>query len=153
MVLSAVGVDHANASAASGRKRMGSGVTSDRGARRGVGDGGRVRLPVLVGVVALAAVAVIGFPFGYASWTWSRLHSTAGRFEPDGFTEVARVRQGQGFCLVSCSGGGEAIITIVLDASEVTADQACGAGDIRCEGSTSLSDTDLRPGATSPLGR
>ena len=40
-------------------------------------------------------------------------------------SELARVRQGDGFCFVSCTGGGEAVVTIVLDASELTVEAAC----------------------------
>jgi|ERR671919_81507 hypothetical protein len=80
-------------------------------------------------VLAGLAVAV-GSVAGWVAWearrTWSRLDSAAaGLTIPDGMSELLRVRQGQGFCWVSCTGGGEAVLTVVLDASELTIETAC----------------------------
>ena len=71
----------------------------------------------------MALAVIVGWE---ARRTWSRLDSVAASFEaPAGMSELARVRQGDGFCFVSCTGGGEAVVTIVLDASELTVDAAC----------------------------
>jgi hypothetical protein len=79
---------------------------------------------VAAGVVVALAI-IVGWPAWSARRTWSRLDSVAARFEaPDGFSELTRVRQGDGFCFVTCEGG-EALITVVLDASEVTVEAAC----------------------------
>ena len=64
---------------------------------------------VVVGVVVALAV-IVGWE---ARRTWSRLDSVAASFEaPAGMSELARVRQGDGFCFVSCTGGGEAVVTM-----------------------------------------
>jgi hypothetical protein len=44
---------------------------------------------------------------------------------PQGLRKIATVRQGTAFCFVTCTNGGEAIVTIVLDGGELTVDAAC----------------------------
>ena len=46
---------------------------------------------------------------------------------PRGFTEVARPRQGSGFCWVTCTNGGEAVVTIVLETDYTDPTEACRA--------------------------
>lgn len=79
-------------------------------------------------MTALVVGATVGWPFGVAWWEWRRIDRAADEFQvPPGFTEVARPRQGQAFCVVSCTGGGEAIVTIVLrvDADGMGPEEAC----------------------------
>jgi hypothetical protein len=57
--------------------------------------------------------------------TWDRIDSASQRFQqPDGIEQVARVRQGTAFCWVSCTEGGEAIVTLVFS-SKLGVDETC----------------------------
>ncbi len=44
---------------------------------------------------------------------------------PDGFRRVAAVRQGTAFCFGTCTNGGEAVVTVVLDGGDLPVDTAC----------------------------
>jgi len=79
-------------------------------------------------------VGALGFSaavfFGWGAWvshrTWSHLDSAARELHlPSGFTEIGRVRSGDGVCFVSCSHGGEAVLTVVMDPGARPADEAC----------------------------
>jgi hypothetical protein len=83
------------------------------------------RYSILVFIVV--ALSIVGAWFAVdARRTWSRLDRAADRFQvPDGFRQMGMVRQGTAFCFVTCSNGGEALVTIVLDAGEMPVDSAC----------------------------
>jgi hypothetical protein len=71
---------------------------------------------------------VVAWPFWSARQEWNRIDNAAADFQvPPGFTEVARPRQGQGFCFVTCTNGGEAIVTIVLESDYEDPEEACRA--------------------------
>jgi hypothetical protein len=89
----------------------------------------RWRGPALV-VGALLALLAAGA--GWVVWTvdrvWDRLDSAAGDFEvPPGFTQVARLRQGSAFCWVTCTDGGEAVVTLVFETDARDPEEACRA--------------------------
>lgn len=93
-----------------------------RGARRVAVGCGVVGLVVVAACVVVAAVTAIG-----VQRTWVNLDRSAARFRtPEGLHEVARLRQGTAWCIISCTNGGEAVVTIVFDASAGTAADACG---------------------------
>jgi hypothetical protein len=100
-------------------------------------------------VVALGLVAAW---FGFdARRTWSRLDRAAHRFKvPDGFRPVATVRQGTAFCFVTCTNGGEALVTIVLDGGEMPIDAACDR--IRRAVSTVAPDVEAPSSDATPTG-
>jgi hypothetical protein len=84
--------------------------------------------------VALAAVmvALVGVIAGWWIWsvrqTWDTLDTAAEDFDvPPGFTEVARPRQGTAFCWVTCTHGGEAIVTMVFETEYTDPADACPA--------------------------
>ena len=80
----------------------------------------------LTGAVVIAAV--VGWAFWFARRQWDRLDNAADDFRvPQGFREVARPRQGSGFCWVTCTNGGEAIVTIVLESDSKDPIEACRA--------------------------
>ena len=94
-----------------------------------VRGGGGSHLPVIV-VVSLTVVTALAV--GWAIWStqqrWDRLDDAADDFRvPPGFTEVARPRQGSGFCWVTCTNGGEAVVTIVLETDHTDPMEACRA--------------------------
>jgi hypothetical protein len=84
---------------------------------------------VALGLTGAAVIAaVVGGPFWSARREWDRLDNAAQDFRvPRGFTEVARLRQGSGFCWVTCTNGGEAIVTIVLETDDTDPIEACRA--------------------------
>src|SRR5437588_3421346 len=76
---------------------------------------GRVALALLGGFV-LVGVAAVGWIAWTAHETWSRLEAAQDRLHvPARFRRIATVRTGHGFCFVSCTGGGEATVTVLLD--------------------------------------
>jgi hypothetical protein len=89
----------------------------------------RQLIRVVLGATGAGAIAaVVAWPFLSARQQWDRLDSAADDFRvPRGFTEVARPRQGTGFCWVTCTNGGEAVVTIVLEAAYTDPTQACRA--------------------------
>jgi hypothetical protein len=77
-------------------------------------------------VILVIVAAVVGWLAFDVHRSWARLDKASRAFEvPAGLTEVARIRQGTALCFVSCTGGGEAIITIVMTARELPAETAC----------------------------
>jgi len=80
-----------------------------------------------MGAIALGVVVTfIGWMTFTVHQTWSQLDAAAGAFQvPAGFNEVARVRQGTALCFVTCTQGGEAIVTIVLSAGDLKVETAC----------------------------
>jgi hypothetical protein len=80
------------------------------------------------GVVLMVGALVVAFPL-LSSWSeWRRIDNAADDFQvPPGFTEVARPRQGTAFCFVTCTNGGEAIVTIVLASDYEDPEEACRA--------------------------
>lgn len=88
-----------------------------------------VRTSVALTAVMVALVAVIA---GWWIWsvrqTWDTLDTAAEDFDvPPGFTEVARPRQGTAFCWVTCTHGGEAIVTMVFETEYTDPADACPA--------------------------
>ncbi len=86
--------------------------------------------PAVIVVVSLTVVTALAV--GWAIWStqqqWDQLDDAADDFRvPPGFTEVARPRQGSGFCWVTCTNGGEAVITIVLATDHTDPMEACRA--------------------------
>ena len=82
----------------------------------------------LVGLVVVAACVVVAVVTATGvQRTWANLdRSAAGLRTPEGLHEVARLRQGTAWCIISCTNGGEAAVTIVFDANAGTAADACG---------------------------
>jgi hypothetical protein len=81
---------------------------------------------VVAGGVGVVAGLVFGWSVVSGRWTWSRLEGEAEELEvPSGFTEIDRVRTGEGFCFVSCTGGGEAVLTVVMDPGELSVEESC----------------------------
>jgi hypothetical protein len=85
-----------------------------------------------IGVALLVPLVLLAAGAAWFTWSvqrvWDQLDSAAGRFEaPPGFEQVARVRQGTGFCWVSCTGGGEAAVTLVLSTDAPDPQTACRA--------------------------
>ena len=83
-------------------------------------------------LILLCAVLIVVAGAGWVAWMthrqWDRLDTAADNFEaPAGFTEVALVRQGTAFCFVSCTNGGEAIVTSVFKTNAKTPEEACRA--------------------------
>lgn len=69
-------------------------------------------------VILVIVAAVVGWLAFDVHRSWARLDKASRTFEvPAGLTEVARIRQGTALCFVSCTGGGEAIVTIVMTAT------------------------------------
>jgi len=88
-----------------------------------------VRTLVALTAVTFGLVAVIA---GWGIWsvrqTWDTLDTAAEDFDvPPGFTEVARPRQGTAFCWVTCTHGGEAIVTMVFETEYTDPAEACPA--------------------------
>jgi hypothetical protein len=88
-----------------------------------------VRAMVAVTAVMFALVAVI---VGWWIWSvrqvWDKLDTAAEDFDvPPGFTEVARPRQGTAFCWVTCTHGGEAMVTMVFETEYTDPADACPA--------------------------
>jgi hypothetical protein len=82
---------------------------------------------VVLGVTGAAVIAtVVSWPFWSARRQWDRLDNAAQDFRvPRRFTEVTPPRQGSGFCWVTCTNGGEAIVTIVLETDYTDPIEAC----------------------------
>jgi hypothetical protein len=83
------------------------------------------RYPIVAFIVVALGLVTAWFALD-ARRTWSRLDRAAGRFEvPDGFRLVATVRRGTAFCFVTCTNGGEALVTVVLDGGQMPVETAC----------------------------
>jgi hypothetical protein len=87
----------------------------------------RFVLVAVSGLIVLGGV-LVGWPAWTARQEWRRLDNAADDFGvPAGFTEVARLRQGSGFCIVTCTNGGEAVVTIVFETDYSDPTEACRA--------------------------
>jgi hypothetical protein len=94
---------------------------------------GRRRL-IVRGLLAGTALMVTVGAIAACWWAWSvrrvwdRLDAAAEDFDvPAGFTEVARLRQGTAFCVVTCTHGGEALVTMVFETDFTDPADACPA--------------------------
>jgi hypothetical protein len=92
--------------------------------------GDRHRWYWTTGLVAVALTVVVAAGAVWMASTvhreWDRLDSAAEEFKaPRGFTQVDRVRQGTALCWVSCTNGGEAAVTLVLETDATDPEQAC----------------------------
>lgn len=113
-----------------------------------------------LGVVALgvAVAAGVAWMASTVHRKWDRLDSGAGAFKaPRGLTEVDQVRQGTAFCLVSCTNGGEAAVTLVFKTDATDPKQACRAlrpalVDLVGDDVRQLDDTDETCGWAGALG-
>lgn len=84
---------------------------------------------LMVPAVLLASgvpLAIIGWMAWEVRSTWHRLDDAADEFQvPAGFEKVDTVRQGTAACFVTCTNGGEAIVTIVLSSEIEDPGDAC----------------------------
>jgi hypothetical protein len=86
----------------------------------------RARPMLILGVVAVAIAALVGWLYWSGHQVWSSLDNAADDFGvPEGFSELQRVRSGEAVCFVTCTGGGEAVVTVILDPGSLTEDEAC----------------------------
>jgi ABC-type Fe3+ transport system permease subunit len=83
----------------------------------------RVRKGLLAAALGLSIIVILIVVYvlyerNTVRTNWRRIDSAARRFErPDGLEQVARVRQGTAFCWVTCTRGGEAVVTLVFSSS------------------------------------
>jgi hypothetical protein len=74
----------------------------------------------------LAVAALVAWPFWQASQVWSDLRMTADAIPvSEELGLIEQVESGVGFCWVSCTGGGEATIAMLMDASSLDTTDAC----------------------------
>lgn len=85
----------------------------------------RFALMLVVGVLASVLATVVAISLvSRVRRTWDRLDRAAREVHAlPGFSEIARVRQGTALCIITCTSGGEAAITVVMESN--TVDGAC----------------------------
>jgi len=97
-------------------------------------------------VVALVIAVIVGWIMWTNHQVWGDLDDAADDFSvPTGFTELQRVRSGDAFCFVSCTNGGEAVLTLVFDPGTLTTDEACDALEEAVRESVDAAGSDLYP--------
>jgi hypothetical protein len=102
-------------------------------------------------VVALCLVCVVPLSIvGVLVWnvhsTWHKLDEAADDFGiPPGFTEVERVRSGTAACFVTCTNGGEAVVTVILDPGSLSVPAACDAMEKAVRDFIDDAGTELEP--------
>ena len=93
----------------------------------------------------MSLTVVTALAVGWAIWStqqqWDQLDYAADDFRvPPGFTEVARPRQGSGFCWVTCTNGGEAV---VIRGEDEAARSVVAVKDLRRGQQFEVADADL----------
>jgi hypothetical protein len=97
-------------------------------------------------VVALVVAAIVGWVMWTNHRVWSDLDRAADDFGvPPGFTELQRVRSGDAFCFVTCTNGGEPVLTVVFDPGTLSIDETCDAVEEAVRESLDAAGSDLEP--------